>query len=437
MGAGGHRAVRPLAGKPIAARAVAAGAAVVALYAAQVWATNDSAHGGPRAGHVAIMLGTGLLQSLALLALYRALHGAAIRRARMFLAVGVAVMLLLSAACTNTDDDAAAYVAYAKLPTAASAYAPPPDAYSGNGFDRNGFDVIPKTWPELPPLVYGPVWLGLDRLVAGRAPTYAMALALLRGANALYLIGLLVALRRLGFGAATLAVAALNPMLYFYFIVQAHNDLLAILLVAAGMVIARRRPVLGALVAGAAGLVKIAFMPIAVLAYAGRLGARTTIALFAGVSAAAVAISALAGGAPYFRAMAAVGHTQIATRTDTLHLAAVILHAGVALVAAGALGAAVLRNAYAAPAAYSFSAISTIGYPWYLGWCIPYALRVPGFAALFFIWLPAIAHAIDPHFALLPQRTFALLVPYDLAIIVLVALHLRRALRANPTAVGA
>jgi hypothetical protein len=404
-------------GSRAALRAAAAAVAIVVLYGVQVWTANDSAPHGPTAMHAALMLATGIVQSAALFVLYRALRATRMRAAGAILAAAVAVMLLLSAFCANTDDDAAAYVGYAKLPAFTQAYRPP----AGVTFSGNGFEAVSKTWPRLLPLVYGPLWLAEDRLVVGHAPTYAAALGILRAVNVLCLIGLLIALRRLGFDRATLAVVALNPMLYFYYIVQAHNDLLPILLVAAGMVVARRRPLLGALIAGAAGLMKIAFVAIAVAAYAGRRSPRTALACAALSLAVTVAVSWLFGGADYLRAMAFVGHEQIAHHVDAPHVAAAALHAAVALIAAGALAWAIARGTFAAPAAYSFSAVSTIVYPWYLGWCIPYALRVPGFAATFFITLPAVAHFIDPHFPLYATHTFAVLAPYYVAIIALVA----------------
>jgi hypothetical protein len=397
-------------------QAVVAVAAIVVLFGVQVWAAGDSVRRGPTALHAVLMFGTGILQSAALHALHRALRARGVRIAGPLVAAGIVALLLLCAVCADTDVDASAYVGYAKLDTFHQAYRPPPVTFAGNGFE-----VITTNWPRLVPLVYGPLWLLEDRLVVGHAPTFAVALGILRAINAVFLIGLLFALRRLGFDRATIAVVALNPMLYFYFIVQAHNDLAPILLVVTGMAVAKRRPLLGALIAGAAGFVKIAFVAIAVLAYAGRRAPRTVLAYLALSLAATIAVSALFGGSDYLRAMAQVGHEQVAARVDALHLLTGVLHTAVAAIAAGALLLAIARARFIAPAAYSFSAISTIVYPWYLGWCIPYALRVPAFAATFFIVLPAVAHVIDPHFTLYQTHTFAVLGPYYIAVVALVA----------------
>jgi hypothetical protein len=395
-------------------RIAASSVAIVVLYGVQVWAAKDSGSD-PRAVHALVMIGTGLLQSAALLQLYRDAARSSTRSIVLAVAPAAIALLVLSAFAPNTDDDAAAYVAYAKLPAFAQAYAPSPVAIAGPGFER-----VAATWPQLPSLVYGPLWLAVDRGLIGWAPSYAAALGILRAVNVLLLGALVLGLRRAGCNAATLAVTALNPMLWFYFIVQAHNDLAPIVLVVAGTAIARTRPLLGSLVAGVAGLIKIVFVALAVLAYAGRRPWPRTV----GYAAASVALTAVVswafGGAAYVRAIVEVGHMQIATRADTLHLLAALLHGALAAVAAAAIVAAVARNVFVGPAAYSFSAISTIVYPWYLGWCIPYAARIPAFAGVFFVSLPAVAHLIDPHFSLSPARSFALLVPYYAVVLVFV-----------------
>ncbi len=392
--------------------------ALVLLYAAQVAAATTSHRVGTGPVFSLVMLVTGALQSLVLLALYRGLAGTS-ARASAWLVAGAAALLVLSLLCADTDVDASAYVGYAKLASFHDAYRPPAMAFGGD------LAVINANWgARLPALDYGPLWLLVDRLAAGAAPSYAAALLVLRLCNAVFLLALLAALRRLGFARPLLAVVALNPMLWFYYVVQAHNDLMAILLVVAGAALARRRPLLGALVAGAAGLVKITFVALAVLAYAGRRAPRTTIAYLALAVAAAAALSAAFGGADYLHAMLSAGHQQIAARSDALHAVGVVLHLCVAAVAGIALLWAVLRGEFVWPATYGFSAISTILYPWYFGWCIPYALRVPRFAAAFFITLPALAHALDPHFSLYERHTFAVLDPYYAVVLALVARHL-------------
>ena len=249
--------------------------------------------------------------------------------------------------------------------------------------------------------------------------------AILRAANALFLIGLLVALRRLGFGAPVLAVAGFNPMLYFYFIVQAHNDLPPMLLVVAGMAIARRRPVLGAFVAGAAGLVKIASSCWRCSRTRGG-AARRHRRVFAAVLAAALAVSAAFGGSPYFHAMREVGRLQIATgptrctwrrwscTSSSRRSPPARSRGGAAQRVRGAGGVRVQRDQH--------DRVSVVP-------GLVHSLRAAGAGVRGRVLhrLPAVAHAIDPHFSLLPSRSFALLVPYYLAIIVLVALALRRA----------
>jgi hypothetical protein len=388
---------------------------IVMLFALQVRITDLTYRDGTRPVYSAIMVLTAILQSIALFALYRSLATKRKWHASMLVAA-VAAMMLLSFFAANIDIDASAYVGYAKLPSFAAAYAPPDVRFHGGGFE-----VINTNWgSRLPRLVYGPLWLMYDRVTVGHASDYATALAILRAFNVLWLLALLLAIRRLRAGQETVAIVALNPALYFYYVIEAHNDLLPILLVTVGMAIARRRPLLGAIVAGASGLMKLTFVLIATFAYAGREKPRQCLAYLCVVIAITTVGSVLFGGGNYLHAMTIVGHDQIASRSDASHAVGAILHACVAAVAVIATIAAMFGGIFLAPATYSFSAISTIIYPWYLGWCIPYALRVQSFAAVFFIGLPALSHLIDPHFSLYPAHTFAILDAYYIVIIVLV-----------------
>jgi len=388
-------------------------ATILVLYALQIWIVDVTSASGPHAVYAATMIVCGALQSLALLWLFRAL-AAGESRGYAWIVSGVAAMVLLSVVnAVNTDIDASAYIARAKLATWHDAYRPPPVSFHGNGFD-----VINVQWgPQLPGNVYGPLWLLVDRIVVRPAHTYASALLSLRLCNVILLLGLLAALRGLGQPRHVVALVALNPMLYFYYVVQAHNDLLAIVLVVAGTAIADRRPLLGALVASTAGLVKISFVALATFAYAGRRDLRSSL-LALGLSGGMVLlISATFGGSDYFEAMRVMGLKQIAARGSTAHLTTIVLHVAVAGIAAGALLWAFVRGRFAAPATYSYATISTIVYPWYLGWCIPYAVRASTFTAGFFISLPALGHLIDPHFSVFTAHPFAVL---DLCLIAVI-----------------
>ncbi len=64
-----------------------------------------------------------------------------------------------------------------------------------------------------------------------------------------------------------LALFAINPAIYYSFVIMGHNDLFAVLLVVAAMAVIARRPVLGVALAAASGLVKISFLFISALVF--------------------------------------------------------------------------------------------------------------------------------------------------------------------------
>ena len=400
-------------------------AAIVVLYAVQIWIADLTAAGGPHVVYGAIMVAAGALQSLALFGFYRVLSACDVPINHWIAGSVIAMVLLSVVNAANTDIDASAYIGRAKLAAWHDAYRPPPVSFHGQGFD-----IINVQWgPQLPANVYGPLWLLIDRLVVRHIPTYAAALLSLRLCNVAILLGMLAALGALRQPRGIIAVIALNPMVYFYYVVQAHNDLLAVALVVAGMAIAQRRPLLGALAASTAGLVKILFVALATFAYAGRRDLRFSLLAF-GLSAGLVLlISALFGGSDYFAAMYTMGIKQIAARADTAHLTSIVLHVIAAGIAVVAFLWAFVGGRFGAPATYSYAAISTIIYPWYLGWCTPYALRVSTFTAMFFISLPALGHLIDPHFPLFARHSFAVV---DLCLVALILWAvLDRALRTS------
>jgi len=395
--------------------------AIVFLFAIQAWVTDLTYRNGARTPYSVVMIVTALLQTLALLSLYRSLSQVSPSRiALIWIGSGAAAMTALSFVTANTNIDASAYVGYGKLPRFSDAYDPPQHLFAGNGFQ-----IINVNWgSRLPPLDYGPLWLLLDRILLSRAGTFAQALLALRAENVVLFSAFLFCLWRLRVHRATVAVVALNPALYYYYVIQVHNDVLAILLVVVGMVIAERRPWLGAIVAGGAGLVKVPFAAFATFAFAGRRSAPLSLWLFALAIGITALGSALFGGWHYLHAMIGVGRFQLLQRADTLHMLGILLHLCVAVVAGAATVVALLTGRFIVPAAYSFCAVSTILYPWYLGWCIPYALRIPRFTGVFFISLPIIMHIVDPHFSLSETRAFALV---DLFFVLILAFVVRHA----------
>ena len=408
--------------------------AVVLLYAIELLLRVQRLHNkNLSVGHVhdvlylGAIIAIGLLEAVALLALRTSLPP----RPRAFFPWAIAafvIMVALSLLSPDTEvigsPDAYAYVGYAKLPAFSQAYAPPKYPFTGPGFE-----AIYKSWGNpIVPADYGPLWLFFDRLTLSRAASMQQALLVMRTLNIAFLILLLVALRRLLLPNPVLVLVALNPMILYYYIVEAHNDIGAILLVVVGMVIARKQPWLGAIVAGAAGLTKVTFAFIASAAL-GRRNLPVALAQSAIVVAVTVFGSALFGGPNYVHVMIGTGRWMVyggghgisMGASDAVYITGLVLHACVALIAIAALIASQCGR-FIAPAAYSFSGIAPTLYPHYLGWCIPYALRTPKAAATFFATLPAIAPLI-----VYPAGPWGVLADlYFLAIIALFARHLLR-----------
>jgi len=82
----------------------------------------------------------------------------------------------------------------------------------------------------------------------------------LRVFGALLMASLLIAMRALGLPRRFLTVTALNPGLMFQFVANAHNDLIAILIVTLAAAVIRRSPTAGVGLIAVAGLVKIPFV---------------------------------------------------------------------------------------------------------------------------------------------------------------------------------
>ncbi|MEV4346856.1 polyprenol phosphomannose-dependent alpha 1,6 mannosyltransferase MptB [Actinoplanes sp. NPDC049596] len=165
---------------------------------------------------------------------------------------------------------------------------------------------VPDVWQHTPS-PYGPVFVGLARVVSGEhllGGVVAMRLVAVAGLALLaYVVPILA--RSTGIRpSAALWLAVLNPLVLIHFVGGAHNDALMVGLLAAGLAAAvRHRPVLGSVLVVAAALVKVpAILGLAAVAliWAGRLRGRWGLLRAAGGVAAAAAaatatLTALAG----------------------------------------------------------------------------------------------------------------------------------------------
>lgn len=293
------------------------------------------------------------------------------------------VMSATSFAFVNPHRDALAYIAYAKQPTFASAYSVPP-SYG----PPQGFSEVKRAWPVLPDCSYGPLWLWLVRATAGPLRTLDSCMLVMRCIGLLSLVLLFVAVICLRASPAIGALTIVNPFWYFFYVLEAHNDGMAIMLAVAALALAVPRPFLAPVVGGAAALVKAPFVAVAVLAFAGARSARGRIVpqllIFLAVSIG----GSLFGGRAYFAKIFSHGMQTYggATHSMSSYIFAGI-HIALAIVALAAIAFALLRARFYGLLSFSFVALSSLPYPWYLGWGLPYAAQTP-FVPAFLVLLP-------------------------------------------------
>lgn len=373
-------------------------AILVATYALQVALCGFLATSGPgpfavvqwQAGGTPFILSLlllGLVQTYALLGLYRT------RGAPAAIEIGVAMMLLISFSPVLTNADVYAYAGNGLLGHAA--YTPPAVPFTGDLSAINAFWHVP-----MPPTTYGPLWLAVARGVTEFFGTLAYKLYAFRILGALLLGAFVLLLRAYKVSPRVLAIVALNPALYFEFVLNAHNDMLPACIAVAAAILAPAAGWLAALLIATAALVKIPFVVLGlpVLARVKTLAARVGAAGLAIV--ATLAASWFAGGTPYVRAL--VTHVSSSGLESWLH--------GVALVAViGAVFAAIAGTRRLRSAVWLLPLAGAYTASWYALWSVPYAIGSRRVFTYLALWLPFVAMVTEP--SLVRLWTFALVIP--------------------------
>lgn len=190
------------------------------------------------------------------------------------------------------------YVAQSVL--GAHAYAPPHQPFSGTfaPLDQWGVPVMRST--------YGPLWtLGIGRLLSPAASLTGKILVL----RAIGLFSVVLCAVLVGKGSArsvTPCLVLLNPFLYWTFVANAHNDLLAVDFALASSLLIPRSLWLAGLAAIACGLIKLPLLLVSCLPVSpdsGRMPAAKRFAAGIAFALVTIALSWLAAGAPYFDAL--------------------------------------------------------------------------------------------------------------------------------------
>ena len=325
------------------------------------------------------MLCCGAAQTYALIALYRS------KPSMRAVAIGAAIIVAMSlAAPALTSGDVYSNAGYGLLGTVAS-YAPPARAFGGT------FSAINRWWGV--PMVaspYGPLWLAIDRFITAPWPSLLEKILALRVFGALCFVALAALFRGSGLPSRIVAITLLNPFLAFQFVANAHNDIFALAAIAAAAALTRARAGTSALLLFTVGLVKLPYVVLAlpILNRVRPVLWRSALALSA--VALTVAVSWLAGGRAYVRALLA--HASPMESLVLWHAFADVVALAI-VVSALFTGRRYLTAVWLLPAIGGFS--PAFVFPWYLAWGLPYALSRHRALGYLLIWLPFISALVD------------------------------------------
>lgn len=243
----------------------------------------------------------------------------------------------------------------------------------------------------LRPTIYGPLWIGLNAAVVSLGSTFAGKLFALRVFGVVQLSALAALVWALSRSRALAAAVALNPMLWLQFVVDAHNDLQAVTLLAAGVVlVARRRPLWAIAPVAAAGLVKLPFLLLGAVAF-GRLGRMPALACTTAAVAICMVASAAFGGHAYVESLLLTASQRGSGMDPILRASKAIMAFTPVAVTAFVL----LRGRYPAFAGWLYPALAPVLFPWYLVWALPYALAARAGALLTLLALPLAGVLVD------------------------------------------
>jgi len=330
------------------------------------------------ASGVAFLLGA--LQSIALALLAITLRGARCDAAgRRVLVLAACVMLLIGlGAPVMRSSDVYAYVQQA---LSATPYHPSRALPAGT----RATTIVDALWNAPLPTPYGPFWIALTRAAISPFASLGGKVVALRFVGLAGFVAICLTLRRLRVPTAILACFALDPTFISAYIVDAHNDIIALALVLVAFVTASLPLAIG--LVAAAACVKLPYLIIGAVAFSTRQSLRTRI--FAVVASFAIAGTAyiLAAG-PWL--LNGLRESRNCFGPPTPFFAATHLAAGALALAAFAYG--VLRNRWNAEGAWGALAFGFLPLPWYLVSCMPYALRSG--RALRFLTLVPVASAI-------------------------------------------
>jgi hypothetical protein len=400
----------------------AAAAGLLLLFTAQLWTVAFMAHrqiaptcwlhlpipvvadlgedtGGPAQPMPGFLLGLiAAAQSFLLFLMYRA------RESAQHPLLRIVIPCVCAVACAEaifapamTSPDVYYYITYAHLGFAS--FSAQPQAVTLPGLPL-------ADWCEqrVLPSAYGPAFIAYMHFLPPGSPV--AQILMIRAANTLWFLALLVALAAAGAPAGVVRLAALNPILLFQYVASPHNDLIATVLVVAGVALAARRPLAASIAVIAAALFKLSFALTGMLIFTRLPTLRARVGAAAATCIASLALSYLFAGPKYFAGLAYFDKL-LAPEANRLQYIAF-------LGALAAVAYALLRQGFSRSAVYAFPALRVQAiFPWYAIWPLPYALLADAqaqkpatsFLASFLILMPIMAFLMETGIARSVQMT--------------------------------
>lgn len=308
-------------------------------------------------------------------------------------AAGLFAILLYATAFTAhgmVSADLYGYIAYARL--GLHAYSAAPAALWASGAFAPLAGVAQTAWAGLNPAPYGPLWLALTAALFGHTATLGQAVLLERGLGLVSLLVLGEAIRRHFRSRALAMLTLLNPTLIYYFVIEGHNDIVPVALVAIALSLARSLPLAALCAVTAAGLIKAPYALIGLLAFAPLSKTPQRVLYAAGSLILTAALSWHFGGMGYLHGILFhVDHNGHGGKA-----AGTLVHLALAALALAAIPAALLARRAAGALSFAFPALAAMVYPWYLAMGLPYAMLERRILPVYLILLPVAALAMQP-----------------------------------------
>jgi hypothetical protein len=346
----------------------------------------------PAYGHAPIgvaMASCALVQTGALVWLYVTARGKALgdiaRIAIVAAALTMAGASLLTPVTTSFDMYAYAGAAHAQNP-----YRPSAQIFGGS------FSVINRIYGvPIFPTPYGPVWVAFTRVLLGGFSELRQQLFALRAVEIVALGACALALRRLRFDGATIAIVALNPALLANFVLDGHNDLIPIALVLWGIALGKKNLALAITLGILAGNVKLPFLLIATLIATGAEAKWSRYLNASAIALGGIALSVVAGGRDYLWALHATSQIYGAFSDPATN----VVHVLLALAAALCIALAIHSRRYLSTGAWAFAGLGATFFGWYVPWGLPYAVRERRWLPPFLISLPLLTFFLATGYA--------------------------------------